>query len=100
MFLIFHNKKQTYSVRFFSTFVENKVLGTDLLSLMEVPLALKCLTALFGMGRGVTTSRKAPRTLSSTCLTYNLPLTTHNKKRIHVVSYQLSVVSYCQISNS
>jgi hypothetical protein len=31
---------------------KSKILGTDLLSLMEVPSALKCLTALFGMGRG------------------------------------------------
>ena len=45
--------------------VENKILGTGLLSLMEVPSALKCLTALFGMGRGVTTSLEAPETINS-----------------------------------
>jgi hypothetical protein len=39
--------------------------GTGLLSLMEVPSALKCLTALFGMGRGVTTSLEAPETMDS-----------------------------------
>ena len=32
---------------------------------MEVPSALKCLTALFGMGRGVTTSLEAPETINS-----------------------------------
>ena len=34
--------------------------GGDLLSLMEVPSALTVLTALFGMGRGVTQSQEPP----------------------------------------
>ncbi len=38
--------------------------GTGLLSLMEVPSALKCLTTLFGMGRGVATSLEAPETIN------------------------------------
>ncbi len=34
--------------------------GTNLLLLMELPLALECLTAVFGMGTGVSTLSKAP----------------------------------------
>lgn len=41
------------------------VSGIDLLSLKEVPSALTALTALFGMGRGVTQPQETPETMNS-----------------------------------